>query len=66
MNIYNNKRLWLLGEDNFGDFWYEIGLPRDNDKRGNPCSDFKCKGYLTFKKNDKFYKCNKCNITEEI
>ena len=49
----------------YGDYWYEIGLPRGN-KRGNPCSDFKCKGYLTFKKNDKFYKCNKCNLTEKI
>jgi len=44
----------------------EMGLPQDNDKRANPCRDFKCKGYLTFKKNDKFYKCNKCNLTEEI
>jgi hypothetical protein len=55
----------FLIDHSFGDEAWEIGLPED-DKRCNPCSDFKCKGYLTFKKNDKFYKCNKCNLTEEI
>jgi len=62
LNIYNDFRF----NDDFGDFWHQIGLSKENDKRGNPCSDFKCKGYLTFKKNDKFYRCSKCSYTEEI
>ena len=66
LKIYKNKRRCLFGEDNFGDYWYEIGLPQGNDKRANPCSDFKCKGYLTFEKHDEFYRCNKCSNTEGI